>query len=141
MSKFAQRNYSYRGKTLDDLKALDIPEFLKLLPSGRRRFVSRSLSHPHIRLIAKLHAAREQVKGQAGVRPPVVRTHLRSMVILPEFVDNVIGIYSGRVFVEILIKPEMIGHSLAEFAPSKKLVKHSKAGVGATRSSSATSLK
>jgi ribosomal protein uS19 len=63
------------------------------------------------------------------------------MVVLPEFVDNVVGIYNGKSFVEVTIKPEMIGHVLAEFAPSKKLVKHSKAGVGATRSSSATSLK
>jgi ribosomal protein uS19 len=63
------------------------------------------------------------------------------MVILPEFVDNVIAIFNGKDFVEVQIRPEMIGHVLAEFAPSKKLVRHSKAGVGATRSSSATSLK
>ena len=139
--KFAQRNYTYRGKTLDDLRAMELKDFVQLLPCQRRRFIERSFDSKHVHLIEKLKKARQSVEGQAGVRPPVVKTHLRSMVILPEFVDNVIGIYDGHVFFEVQIKPEMIGHVLADFAPSKKVVKHSKAGVGATRSSSATSLK
>ena len=141
MSKFAQRNYTFRGKTLDDLKALEIPEFVKLLDSRRRRFIQRCFGIEHVKLIQKLAKARKEVEGQAGVKPPVVKTHLRAMIILPEFVDNVIGIYNGKEFVEVQIKPEMIGHVLADFAMAKKVVKHSKAGVGATRSSSATSLK
>lgn len=140
MSKFAQRNYTFRGKTLDDLRAMEIPEFLKLCGTKRRRYISRDFGIKHVHLIKKLQAAREAVKGP-GERPALVKTHLRSMVILPQFVDNVIGIYNGHEFVEIQVKPEMIGHVLADFAMSKKIVKHSKAGVGATRSSSATSLK
>ena len=140
MSKFAQRNYTFRGKTLDDLKALELPEFVKLLSSGRRRYIARNFGVKHLHLIAKLRKAREGVKNP-GDKPAVVKTHLRSMVILPEFVDNIIGIYNGKEFQEVQIKPEMIGHLLADFAMSKKIVKHSKAGVGATRSSSATSLK
>lgn len=140
MSKFAQRNYTFRGKTLDDLRGMDIPDFIKLLNTHRQRYLSRSFGLQHIKFIKKLKAARAAVKGP-GERPAVVRTHLRSMVVLPEFVDNVIGIYNGKEYVEIQIKPEMIGHVLADFSMSKKIVKHSKAGVGATRSSSATSLK
>ncbi|OHT06781.1 40S ribosomal protein S15-5 [Tritrichomonas foetus] len=140
MSKFAQRNYTFRGKTLDDLKAMEIPEFVKLLSTQRRRFIAREFGVKHVHLIKKLKAARDAVKGP-GERPAVVKTHLRSMVVLPEFVDNVIGIYNGKEFVEVQIKPEMIGHVLADFSMAKKIVKHSKAGVGATRSSSATSLK
>jgi small subunit ribosomal protein S15e len=139
--KFAQRNYTYRGKTLDDLRAMKLDDFKKLLPSPRRRFFDRAFNLQHVHLIEKLKKARKAVEGQPGVRPPVVKTHLRAMVVLPEFVDNVIGIYDGHQFFEVQIKPEMIGMVLADFAPSKKVVKHSKAGVGATRSSSATSLK
>ena len=141
MSKFAERNYTFRGKTLDDLKALEIQDFVKLLPSGRRRFISRAFGVRHVRFIQKLRKARESVQGQEGVKPPVVKTHLRHMVILPEFVGNVVGIYNGKEFIEVQIKPEMVGHVLADFSMPKKIVKHSKAGVGATRSSSATSLK
>ena len=140
-SKFAQRNFTYRGKTLDDLKNMEVKEFVELLPSNRRRFVGRSFGLKHIHLIEKLKKARLAVEGQPGVRPPLVKTHLRAMVILPEFVDNVIGIYNGKEFIEIQVKPEMIGHVLADFSMPKRIVKHSKAGVGATRSSSATSLK
>jgi len=140
-SKFAQRNYTYRGKTLDDLKSMELKDFVELLPSLRRRYVTRNFGVKHVHLINKLKKAREAVQGQAGIRPPVVRTHLRSMVVLPEFVDNVIGIYNGKEFVEVQVKPEMIGHVLADFSMPKKVVRHSKAGVGATRSSSATSLK
>jgi small subunit ribosomal protein S15e len=141
MSKFAQRNYTFRGKTLDDLRGLQIDQFVDLLGSHGRRYAHRKLGVPHLLLIKKLKAAREKVANQTGVRPPVVRTHLRSMVILPEFVDNVIGIYNGKEFVEVQVKPDMIGHVLADFSMAKRIVKHSKAGVGATRSSSATSLK
>ena len=140
-SKFQQRNYTFRGKTLEDLRKMELKEFVELLGTKRRRFIHRSFGVQHIHLIAKLRKAREAVANQPGVKPATVRTHLRNMVVLPEFVDNVIGIYNGKEFVEVQIKPEMIGCVLAEFANSKKLVHHSKAGVGATRSSSATSLK
>ena len=141
MSRFAERNYTFRGKTLDDLKALELSDFVKLLPSGRRRYIRRSFGIAHVKLIKKLEKARLAVKGQDGVKPPVVKTHLRAMIILPEFVGNIIGIYNGKEFIEVQIKPEMVGHVLADFSMPKKIVKHSKAGVGATRSSSATSLK
>jgi ribosomal protein uS19 len=141
MSKFAQRNYTYRGKTLDDLRAMKLPDFVKLLGSSGRRWFGRAFGIQEIHLIRKLSAARAAVAGQVGVRPNAVRTHLRSMIVLPEFVDNVIAVFNGKDFVEFQVRPEMIGHVFAEFAPSKRLVKHSKAGVGATGSSSATSLK
>ena len=141
MTKFAQRNYTFRGKTLDDLKALEIGDFVQLLGSRRRRWFARDFGVKHVKLINKLKKARDSVQGQEGVKPPVVKTHLREMVILPEFVDNIVGIYNGKEFLEVQIKPEMVGHVLADFSMPKKIVKHSKAGVGATRSSSATSLK
>ena len=140
-SKFQQRNYTFRGKTLDDLRAMELKDFVQLLNTKRRRFLARNFGVKHIHFINQCKKALEAIEGQAGAKPPVVKTHLRAMVVLPAFVDNIIGIYNGKEFVEIQIKPEMIGHLLADFAPAKKIVKHSKAGVGATRSSSATSLK
>ena len=70
-----------------------------------------------------------------------VRTHRRDMPILPEFVGRRIAIYNGQNFVEIDIKPEMIGHYLGEFALTRKNVAHSGPGVGATRSSKHVALK
>ena len=141
MSKFAARNYSFRGKTLEDLQKMDRKDFIGLLPSSRQRYFERNFEAEQIHLLEKIRKEMKAIEGQNGAKPKVVRTHLRRMIVFPEMVDSFIGIYNGKEFVEVQIKPEMIGQVLAEFAPSKKVVKHSRAGVGATRSSSGTSLK
>ena len=38
------------------------------------------------------------------------------MPILPEFVGKTIAVHNGQNFVEVDVKPEMIGHYLGEFA-------------------------
>jgi ribosomal protein uS19 len=45
-----------------------------------------------------------------------------------------VGVYNGKEFVEIEIKPEMIGRRLGEFAPTTKKPEHSAPGVGASKS-------
>ena len=71
----------------------------------------------------------------------VVRTHRRDIPIIPQFVGKKVAIYNGKEFKEIEIKPEMIGHYLGEFSQTRKSVKHSGPGVGATRSSKFLPLK
>lgn len=70
-----------------------------------------------------------------GEKPNPVKTHLRNMIIVPEMIGSVIGVYNGKSFNTIEIKPEMIGHYLAEFSISYKPVKHGRPGIGATHSS------
>jgi ribosomal protein uS19 len=55
-----------------------------------------------------------------------IRTHLPSVVIVPEIICIVVGVYNGKYFYQVEIKPEMIGHYLAEFSISYKSIK----GVG-----------
>ena len=57
------------------------------------------------------------------------------MIIVPEMIGSVIGVYNGKTFNQVEIKPEMIGHYLAEFSISYKPVKHGRPGIGATHSS------
>lgn len=57
------------------------------------------------------------------------------MPVLPEMIGLVFSIYNGKEFVDVEVGPEMIGHFLGEFALTRKPVKHSAPGVGATRSS------
>ena len=71
---------------------------------------------------------------KANPEKDVVKTHLRDMVIVPSMVGKKIAIYNGKEFIYVTIRPEMIGHRLGEFAPTRKPVKHSAAGIGATRS-------
>lgn len=68
-------------------------------------------------------------------KPEVVKTHLRDMIILPEMVGSMVGVYNGKTFNQVEIKPEMIGHYLGEFSITYKPVKHGRPGIGATHSS------
>jgi len=65
----------------------------------------------------------------------VVKTHLRNMIVVPEMTGSIVGVYNGKVFTQVEIKPEMIGHYLGEFSISYKPVKHGRPGIGATHSS------
>ena len=40
------------------------------------------------------------------------------MVVVPEMTSSVVGVYNGKTFNQIEIKPEMIGYYLGEFSIS-----------------------
>jgi small subunit ribosomal protein S15e len=84
-------------------------------------------------LIKKLRIAKQNAKPNE--KPDPVRTHLRDMIVVPEMIGSVISVYSGKDFNQVEIKPEMVGHYLAEFSISYKPVKHGRPGIGATHSS------
>ena len=44
-----------------------------------------------------------------GEKPEPVKTHLRNMIIVPEMIGSIIGVYNGKTFNQVEIKPEMIG--------------------------------
>jgi len=99
---------------------------------ARRRF-NRGLKRKPMGLIKKLRKAKQEAKPNE--KPDLVKTHLRDMIVVPEMIGSVIGIYSGKEFNQVEIKPEMVGHYLAEFSISYKPVKHGRPGIGATHSS------
>ncbi|KUF98607.1 Neutral ceramidase B [Phytophthora nicotianae] len=106
------RKFSYRGVDLDKLLDLNHEELMELVNARARRRFSR------------------------GLKPPEgIKTHLRNMIIVPEMIGSVVGVYNGKEFNGIEIKPEMIGHYLGEFAISYKPVTHGRPGIGATNSS------
>ncbi|KAI8875271.1 ribosomal protein S15e [Backusella circina FSU 941] len=127
------RKYTYRGVDLENL--LDIPseEFMTLLGSRTRRRFNRGLKQKPMSFIRKLRAAKMAVVE--GGKPKVVKTHLRNMIAVPEMVGSIVGIYNGKAFNEVEIKPPMIGHYLGEFSISYKPVLHGRPGIGATASS------
>ncbi|KAH8068354.1 hypothetical protein JL721_6780 [Aureococcus anophagefferens] len=53
-------------------------------------------------------------------KPEPVKTHLRDMIIVPEMIGSIVGVYNGKVFNGIEIKPEMVGHYLGEFSITYK---------------------
>jgi len=128
-----KREFTYRGYTMDEMKAMTVQEIVELLPARVRRTYIRGLDEQQTTFVERFRAA---PWGETALR-----THCRDVPILPDFVGKKVAIHDGKAFQTVEIKPEMIGHYLGEFAMTRKLVKHSGPGVGATRSSKFMPLK
>lgn len=125
----AKKEFTYRGKSLEELKEMSIEDFMNLLPSRERRSLKRGIYEEGKKLL-KLLKTKDNVK-----------THCRELIILPEMVGKKIRVHRGKEFVMIIIEPEMIGYRLGDFALTRKSISHSAPGVGATKSSSNISVK
>jgi small subunit ribosomal protein S19 len=125
----ARKEFTYRGKSVEELKKLSLKEFSQLLPSRQRRTLSEGLSEEHKNLLKDIKRGKN------------VKTHCRNMVIVPEIIGSTIKIYSGKEFVPVIIMAEMVGHYLGEFVQTRKKVVHHAPGIGATKSSAALSVK
>jgi len=125
------RRFYYRGHEVPTLLDLSHAELMKLMTARARRRFARG--HVPMNLIRRLRKAKKD--APEGDKPKTVKTHLRNMIIVPEMVASVVGVYNGQSFTQVEIKPDMIGHYLGEFSISYKPVKHGRPGVGATNSS------
>jgi len=125
------RIFKYKGKTLEELKKMSLEEFSKILTSNERRSLLRGLTERQKKLL-------EEIRNNPT---KFHKTHERDMIILPEMVGVKIGIYNGKEYKPVEIKPEMIGHRLGEFALTRGRVLHSAPGAGATRGSKHIPLK
>ena len=130
--------FHFRGYTLEDLKKMNMDEFIQLLPARARRSLKRGLPPRQKKLLERLRRAYRAKKRGKDL---LTRTHVRDMVIFPEMVGLKIGVYNGRSFEVVEIMPEMIGHYLGEFSLTRKRVQHGSPGIGATRSSKYVPLK
>ncbi|MDR0439133.1 MAG: 30S ribosomal protein S19 [Methanocalculaceae archaeon] len=124
-----REEYTYHGYNIEQLKAMSMEELLPIMPSTARRKVLRGFTRSEENVRAKIAA-----NG-------VVRTHIRSMIVLPEMIGKNVAIYSGKEFVNVEIPVEGIFHYFGEFALTRKRVSHGSAGIGATRSSKYVPLK
>merc|ERR1719464_158037 len=127
------RKFTYRGVDLDQLLDMNNEQLMELFVCRIRRKFSRGLKRKPMALIKKLRKKKKE--APANEKPDVVETHLRNMVIVPEMTGSIVGVYNGKVFTQVEVKPEMIGHYLGEFSISYKPVKHGRPGIGATHSS------
>lgn len=113
-------------------------QFIQLLPARARRSLRRGLPPRQKKLLERLRRAYRAKKRGKDL---LTRTHIRDMIIFPEMVGLKIGIYNGREFITVEIKPDMIGSYLGEYALTRKRVQHGSPGIGATRSSKYVPLK
>ena len=127
-----RKEFTYRGKSIEELKKLNIREFAKFVPSRERRTLLRNSD------VVENFISRCRKKIEKGKR---IKTHNRNIIIVPEMIGMEIGVYNGKQFEEVRIIPEMVGHRLGEFSLTRRPVRHGSAGIGATKSSSSRSVK
>merc|ERR1719410_2326242 len=93
---------------------------MELFRARQRRKFSRGIKRKPIALLKKLRKAKREA----------IKTHLRNMVIVPEMIGSVVGVYNGKQYISVEVKPEMIGHYLAEFSITYKPISHGGKGKG-----------
>ena len=125
-----KKEFKYRGKTLGELKNVDLNEFIDMLPARQRRSLKRGFTEQEKILLREIRSKKIDIK-----------THCRDMIILPEMIGKNVRVHNGKEFVRVMIEDEMIGHLLGEFAMTRKTVSHSAPGIGSTKSSSNISVK
>ena len=125
----AKKEFTYRGKTLEELKNMSINDFAELVPTRERRSLKRETTDLQRVFMKKI------MKGNN------IKTKCRDIIIVPKMVGKMVRVHNGKEFVSVLIQQEMIGHRLGEFALTRKKVAHHAPGVGATRSSASLSVR
>jgi len=123
------RRYFFRGLEVHTLMDLPPQELMKLLHSRARRRFARG--NVNMQLIKRLRKAKKEANKDG--KPETIKTHLRNMIIVPEMVASVVGVYNGKDFTQVEIKPHMIGHYLGEFSITYKPVRHGRSGVGSNK--------
>jgi small subunit ribosomal protein S19 len=126
-----KKEFTFQGFTVEELQKMPTEEVLPLLPARARRSYVRGLNEEEQVFVDRLLSNAK----------PTLKTHRRQIVILPSFIGKKVAVYNGHKYMEFEIKPEMVGHYLGEFAPTRGSVKHSGPGVGATKSSKFMPLK
>ncbi len=57
-------------------------------------------------------------------RKEPVKTWARSSTIVPEFVGHTFMVHNGRVFNQVFVTEDMVGHKLGEFSPTRTFRGH-----------------
>ena|SRR3989344_6069783 len=129
------KQFKFKGKTIEELKNMSLKDFAQLIPSHERRSLMRGFTPIQKKLLEKI-----RISLKKGIKKPI-RTHCRDCVIIPEMIGATIAVHNGKEFVPNLITEEKLGHRLGELTMNRKRVQHSAPGIGATKSSSAISVK
>jgi len=109
----------YRGKNVEELKGIATREFAMLVKSRARRTIMRNYD------VIETFVRRMEEKAAKG---KMMKTHDRTIVIVPKMVGKRIGVYNGKEFLKVDITSDMLGHRLGEFSMTRKIAKHTSLG-------------
>ncbi|MBT4192257.1 MAG: 30S ribosomal protein S19 [Candidatus Diapherotrites archaeon] len=120
--------FTFRGKTIEELSAMSVEDFAELCTSMPKRSLKKGIDKHLMKKVAR-------AKGNVKAKP--IRTHKRDFVVIPEMVGVTFAIHRGNTFERVDVTEKMLGHYIGEFVFTRKRLSHGKAGIGATKSSTA----
>ena len=123
------KEFSYRGIPKEELENMSLEKLFQLFNARQRRSLTRGITDGKRKLIEEIKSSK------SGKLKNPIKTHVRDLIVLPYMVGVTVNVFSGKEFVPVLIKTEMIGHYLGEYVITNKRVSHGAPGVGASRSS------
>lgn len=59
-----------------------------------------------------------------GTKENVIKTWARRSQIPPEFVGKYFRVHNGRIFIDVFVTEDMVGHRLGEFAATRTFRGH-----------------
>lgn len=71
------------------------------------------------RLFGKVMKAKD-----SGDRSPI-KTWARACTIVPEFIGHTFAVHNGKLFNNVFVTEDMVGHKLGEFSPTRMFRGHS----------------
>ncbi len=71
------------------------------------------------KLLGKVKVA----KDRNDRRP--IKTWSRRSTITPDFVGVTLAVHNGKIFTNVFVTENMVGHKVGEFAPTRTFKKHS----------------
>mmetsp|Transcript_28381 Transcript_28381/g.55176 ORF Transcript_28381/g.55176 Transcript_28381/m.55176 type:complete len:156 (+) Transcript_28381:7-474(+) len=130
---------NFKGKTFKKLIKFKIIELYDLLDSRRKRKISRYAARLNASKTHRLNELNFIKKFKnivcSKIDKKALKTHIRNFIIFPVFVNKKFFIYSGKSFIKIDIKIDMIGRYFGEYSPTYSKVQHGAPGIGASHSS------
>ncbi len=66
----------------------------------------------------------KKVASGMGEKGKPIKTWARNSQIPPEFVGKYFTVHNGRIFVEVFVTEDMVGHRFGEFAPTRTFRGH-----------------
>lgn len=63
-------------------------------------------------------------KVTASKDSTAIKTYARGSQIPPEFVGKNFAVYNGKIFINVYVTEDMVGHRLGEFSPTRTFKGH-----------------
>jgi len=66
----------------------------------------------------------KKVDGGMGAKENPIKTWSRFSQIPPKFVGKYFQVHNGRIFIDVFVTEDMVGHRFGEFAPTRTFRGH-----------------